>query len=105
MAKKQKTNLSQAIRDHLKANRSASAKETIEALAAKGIHVKEGLYYAVKTKIRGRKKRRLAVAAIAASSPSNNGHVDALTLVRKVKELAEQAGGMKRLKELVEMLG
>ncbi len=104
MAKKQKINLSQAVRDYLKANRKAKAKEVVEALAKQGITVQEGLVYAVKGQIKGRKKRRLAVAAM--TNPSSNGLVlDALTLIKKTKELAAQAGGMKKLKALLEMLG
>lgn len=103
---KQKTNLSQKVRDYLKANRKAKAKEVVEALAKQGITVQEGLVYAVKGQIKGRKKRRLAVAIITAA-PSSNGQVmDALTLIKKTKEkLAAQAGGMKKLKDLLEILG
>lgn len=100
---KQKTNLSQKVRDYLKANRKAKAKEVVEALAKQGITVQEGLVYAVKGKIKGRKKRRLAAVAIA--TPGSNGQLDALTLIKKTKELAAQAGGMKKLKDLLEILG
>lgn len=103
---KQKTNLSQEVRDYLKANRKAKAKEVVEALAKQGIQVKEGLVYAVKQKVRGKKKQRLAVAAMTITTSSSNGTViDALTLIRKTKELAAQAGGMKKLRELLELLG
>jgi len=103
---KQKTNLSQAVRDYLKANRKAKAKEVVEALAKQGITVQEGLVYAVKGKIKGKRKKRLAVAAMITPAPSSNGTVmDPLTLIKKTKELAAQAGGMKKLRELLEMLG
>lgn len=104
MAKKHKTNKSQAIRDYFKANRKASAKEVTEALGKQGIVVTEGLVYNIKGKIRGRKRRRIATASIQARG-GKSGTIDAIKLIQEVKTLAEKAGGMKRLKELLEILG
>ncbi len=95
-------NKSAAIREYLKGHRRAKAKTVVAVLADKGIDVTESLVYAAKRKVKSKRKRRLAAAAIAKSSP--NGTVDAITLVKKARELAVQAGGMKKLKELLEML-
>lgn len=96
-------NKSAAIREYLKVHRRAKAKTVVAALAEKGIDVTETLVYAAKRKIKGKRKLRLAAAAVAKSNP--NSTIDAITLVKKARELAVQAGGMKKLKELLEMLG
>ena len=96
------TNRSAAIRDYLKTHRKAKAKDVVAGLAEKGIIVNEGLVYAAKRKIKGKRRRRLAAVAIA-----KTGHntIDAITLVKKARELANQAGGIKKLKELLDALG
>ena len=48
---------SSAIRDVLKTNRKMMAKDVVSTLAAKGIKVNEGLVYAVKGYLKGRKGR------------------------------------------------
>lgn len=101
---KSKTNKSQAIRDYLRTHRRAKAKTVVEALGKDGITVNEGLVYAAKRKVRSKRKRRLAAAAIQAR-PGMNGTIDAIKLIQEVKTLAEKAGGMKKLKELLELLG
>jgi hypothetical protein len=101
---KSKTNKSQAIRDHFKANRKATAPEVVAALKEQGITVTEGLVYNVKGKIKGRRKRRLKAEAVATKNIRSNSHVDPVTLVKQARELAHQAGGIKKLKELLEAL-
>lgn len=101
---KAKINKSQEIRDYFKAHRRASAQEVVSALAGQGITVTEGLVYNVKGKIRGRRKRRLAAVAVATKN-SRNGAVDPVKLVQETKALAQKAGGIKKLMELLEALG
>lgn len=102
---KAKVNKSQAIRDYFKSHRKASAQEVISALAGRDITVTEGLVYNVKGKIRGRRRRRLAAVAVASKNIRKNGQIDAITLVKRARELANQAGGIKKLMELLEALG
>jgi hypothetical protein len=103
---KQKAPVSKSalIREYLKGNRKAPAKEVVEALAAKGITVTEGLVYMQKGKLKGKRQRRAKVirAARAAQATSNGNPV---VLIRDVRALAVRAGGYKMLKELVEALG
>ena len=110
MAKK-KVNMSQMVRDILKANPEMKAKEVVEALAGTGVN--EGLVYAVKGAMKEKKKRkkRVAKAAMAAvAQPSSNGQAtpasksDAITMIKEVKALAAKAGGYEKLKELVDAL-
>jgi hypothetical protein len=100
---------SQAIRDYLAANPNAKAKAVVEALAADGVEVNEGLVYSVKgaMKEKKRRKRRVARAATAATVKNNGtktGHADAISMIKDVKALAERAGGYEKLKELVDAL-
>jgi hypothetical protein len=96
MAKK--INKSQAIRDFLGQNPKATNREVMDALGAKGIKVSYNQVYFVKVK--GRKaKRRAAVKATRAAGLSNP-----VEAVMKVRALASEVGGMKSLKQLVDLL-
>jgi hypothetical protein len=104
MAKKKKgLSKSAAIRELLTENRKLSAKEVVAALAEKGIKVKAGLVYFVKGKIKGRRgrrrKARQMVARVAAT-----GNRDPVATILKVRAWAEQLGGMKNFKALVDAL-
>lgn len=101
---KQKINKSAAIREYFKQHRRASAQQVVEALAGQGIQVTTGLVYAAKRKIRGRRRRRLAAVAVATKNV-RNGAVDPVKLVQETKALAQKAGGIKKLKELLDVLG
>jgi len=105
--KKSGPNMSDAIREHLKANPGASAKDVTSALAEKGLKVKSSLIYFIKGKLKAKKQRKTRVvkAAQAATAGSNGrGHGDALTLIREIKALALKSGGIGKLKALVEAL-
>ena len=96
-------NKSEEIRQLLKANPKITAKEVVATLGAKGIQVKEHLYYFVKGHMKGRKKKaRKIVAQVATSTHVSKS--DALSTILKVKKLAEEVGGLKTLKALVEAL-
>jgi hypothetical protein len=107
-------NKSDEIRQLLKANPEIGAKEAIAALSAKGIKISDNLYYFVKGHIKGRKgkkKARQVVAKVAESNgvakvaeANNVPKSDALSTILKVKALAIDVGGLKKLKALVEAL-
>ena len=107
MAKqKNGVNKSEEIRQLLKANPKITAREVGDALEAKGIKASAKLYYLVKGKILGRQahknKPRKVVAKVAESTGS--GSTDALSTILKVKSWANEVGGMKKLRALVEAL-
>jgi len=107
MAKqKNGVNKSEEIRQLLKVNPKITAKEVCSTLGAKGIKVSEKLYYLVKGKMLGgqahKKKARKMVAKVAAST--GTGSADALSTILKVKSLANEVGGLKKLRALVEAL-
>ena len=107
MAKKSNgVNKSEEVLQLLKANPAIGAKEVVAKLAEKGIKISNALYYFTKGKMKGRKARQQkdqkAVARVAEST-----HVfrsDALSTILKVKAWANEVGGMKTLKALVEAL-
>jgi hypothetical protein len=116
MAKKSKSgevNKSAEIRALLTHNPASTAKEVIDTLAGRGIKVDPSLFYFTKGKMKGRKgrrkKARQMVAKVGATMgangvvPAKTG--DVIATILKVKHLAAEVGGLKKLKALVEALG
>jgi hypothetical protein len=101
MAKDKTVNKSSHIRDLLAQNPNTSVKEIVETLAKKGVTVTPNLVYLIKAKAKARKRRRVRqqVAQVVA-----NGKLDPVLLVRKVKALAAEVGGLGKLKGLLEAL-
>jgi hypothetical protein len=99
-------NKSEEIRQLLRANPNVSAKEVRDALRAKGIKISDKLYYLVKGKMLGKQSRKnkaqKMVAKFAAST--GTGNADALSTILKIKSCANQVGGLKKLRALVEAL-
>jgi hypothetical protein len=93
-------NKSTMIREAFAKNPKAKAKDVADALKAQGVDVSVNLVYLVKGKVAGGKKR----AAKAAKATPAASHGDALATIMKVKKVAEEIGGMKTLKALVEAL-
>jgi hypothetical protein len=99
-------NKSEQIRQLLKSNPEMSEKEAAAKLAEKGIKVSGNLFYFVKGQMKGKKARRKKVqrtlTQVAASTHVSRS--DAVSTIRKVKSWANEVGGMKTLKALVEAL-
>jgi len=101
MPRGKKTNKSQAIRDLLTATPEMTVKEVQAALSTKGLKVTDNLVYFIKGKMKAKTQRRKRVVR-AARAASANG--DPVALILEVKALADRAGGISKLKELVEAL-
>lgn len=97
-------NKSAAIREILKEQPMIKASEAIAALGAKGIKVAPGLFYLIKGKVAGGKKRGRKAGRKAAKVGVAGGSTDALATILKVKKLADEIGGMKTLKAVIEAL-
>jgi hypothetical protein len=103
-------NKSQAIRELLKQNPEIGATEAIDTLAKRGVKATANLYYFVKGKMTGRKSRRrkirknvekvMANGAMASTTATS----DVLATIKKVKGVAAEVGGLKKLAALVEAL-
>lgn len=99
---KSEVNKSQAIRDLIAANPKMKSSEIVKLLASKGIKVSANLVYAIKAKGKAKKRKQKREQAFAVGRQAVNG--DPVALIRGVKDLALQAGGIRHLKELVDLL-
>jgi hypothetical protein len=105
-------NKSEEIRQLLKVNPEMPVKEIVSTLAAKGLKITGNLVYFIKGKMKGRKgrKRKMerAMAKVAAVTENNGagsmGSGDVLSTIHKVKTLASEVGGLKKLHALIEAL-
>jgi hypothetical protein len=104
MPRRKKGSKSQAIREQLKQNPKATAKEVIDALAQKQIKVKPGLVYFIKGQVQQKKVARKRKAARVAKAGQKMQLADPVALIRKVKELAREAGGLENLNALIAVL-
>src|ERR1700730_16318891 len=113
MARKGQTgeiNKSEEIRQLLKANPKTTATEVINTLGQKGIKVNPSLFYFTKGKMKGRRGGRRKIQREVANVMGSNGAApttstgDVLATIKKVKGLAADVGGLKKLTALVEAL-
>ncbi len=98
-------NKSATIRELLAKDPKATVKEIVASCQEQGITVNPNLVYLIKSKMKEktqRAKRKRAEAAVAASEHA--GFVSPVELIIEVRRLAQKAGGMKHLKELVDLL-
>ena len=102
MAKKATVNKSDAIREYLSKSPKATSKEVVAALAEKGIKVAPSLIYFVKSK--AIHARRKASRESAAEGLRSSGMMNPVELVMRLKDLARDMGGIKKLKQLVDLL-
>lgn len=89
------------VRAFIEENPTATTKEIVAGLKAKGVRVSSTYVYGLRAmgKAKKAKAKRQKVAAM------SNGIADAADLVRSIKELAGKAGGYKNLESLVKVLG
>ena len=92
-----KVNKSQVIREVLAANPKADYKTVIARAAEKGAKVSQTMVYYVRSKL-GQAARRAKRDQAAATSRNP------VELVSRVKQLANEVGGIKNLKQLVDLL-
>jgi hypothetical protein len=95
-------NKSDAIREELAKNPKAGSKAITAALAERGIKVAPSLIYFVKSK--ASQKKRKARRELAEETSRQAGANNPVELVIRVKDLAREVGGMKYLKQLVDLL-
>src|SRR5258706_1080845 len=97
-----RSNKSDAIREALAQNPKAKSKEIIAVLAQKGIKVAPTLIYYVKSK--QNRARRRAKRALVAETYRKTASGNPVELVLRVKDLAREVGGIRNLKQLVDLL-
>jgi hypothetical protein len=105
MPKQQRgVNKAQAIRDMLTPSPQLSAKEVVDRLASQQIQVKPSMVYMIKGRITQLRAHQRIKAARVARAGQKTGSADPQALVLKIKELAQEAGGIGNLKALVAAL-
>ena len=116
MAKKQKLNKSQAVRDYLRANHQATNQEVADALAKKGIKVTANYVATLKSQAKRKRQARKAAttpaavpAAVAAEpalpeKPVTPAGTIALEHVKAVARTVQAMGGFDRLRDLLEVI-
>jgi hypothetical protein len=102
---KQKTdvNKSDEIRQLFNSNPKMPVSEVRSTLAARGIKVSDNLVYYVKGKMKGRKGRQKHVRQMVARVTAT-GNTDPVATIIKVKRWANEVGGLRKLKALVDAL-
>jgi hypothetical protein len=96
------TNKSEAIRELLAQQPAASVREIVSTLGQKGIKVRPTLVYFIRSKQRQQTRRQKRQRA--AENSARAGVADPVKLILAVKSLAQDAGGMRHLKQLVDAL-
>jgi hypothetical protein len=111
MAKKQKVNKSQAVRDYAKAHPEATSGEIAAALGKKGIKITAN--YAANIKSQSKKKRRTTkapkqaaetVTAVVEEKPIKTADMVTVEQVKKVADLMKMLGGFRGVDRVLEMV-
>jgi hypothetical protein len=104
MPRKDGINKSQAIRDLLHENPKIKAQDAIDRLSSQGIDVAPSLFYFTKGKVRGRRGRRRQMKSQVGKVMGSTVNGDIVSTIKKVKALAHEVGGYKKLHALIEAL-
>jgi arginine repressor len=111
MAKKQKANKTQAVRDYLKTHPKAMSGEIAAELSKQGIKVTPNYVSNIKTKLKKSRKPRKAAkqtqivesAEVGTEKPMKNGTLT-LDQVKKVSQLMKTLGGFPRVVEVLDVV-
>jgi arginine repressor len=111
MAKKQKANKTQAVRDYLKTHPKAMSGEIATELNKQGIKVTPNYVSNIKTKLKKSRKPRKAAkqtqivdtVEVATEKPVKNGTLT-LDQVKKVSQLMKTLGGFPRVVEVLDVV-
>ena len=91
-----KPNKSRAIRELFNQNPKMDSKTVIARLAEKGVKVSPTMVYYVRSKMNQAKRKEKQARVAATTNP--------VELVLRVKDLARELGGIRHLKQLVDLL-
>ncbi len=93
---------SEAVRELLRQNPRMKVRAVVAALNEKGVDVKPNLVYLIKSKMRRRRGRQKREEMLANSRKA--GIANPLELLLKIKQLANDTGGIRKLKQIVDAL-
>jgi hypothetical protein len=95
-------NKSAAVREIVQKNPKVSVRQVVFTLASQGIKVSNTYVYAIKTKMKAKKRKEKREKALETSN--SIGISDPVDLIREVKNLALRTGGLRNLRQLVDVL-
>ena len=95
-------NKSAAVKAILGKNPKTKVSEVVSTLAGQGIKVSHTYVYAIKSKGKAKKRKEKREKAVATSN--SIGVLDPVDLIREVKNLAMRTGGLRNLRQLVDVL-
>lgn len=97
-----RVNKSQAIRNLLATDPRADSKSVIAQLGEKGVRVSPTMVYYVRSKLKHAQQK--AKRERVAETSRGSGVANPVELVLRVKDLAREVGGIRHLKQLVDLL-
>jgi hypothetical protein len=95
-------NKSAAVREILATNPNMPTSDVLAALKQRGIKAHPNLVYLIKSKTRAKRRKQKREKALA--NGQQLGIANPVDLILEVRRLSEKAGGLKHLKELVDVL-
>jgi hypothetical protein len=95
-------NKTAAVREIFAKNPHTPVKEVVSTLAAQGIKISDNYVYMLKSKLYAKRRKVRREQAVATSN--SMGVLDPVDLIREVKNLALRTGGLRNLKQLVDVL-
>jgi hypothetical protein len=101
--KKNGVNKSEEIRQLFKSNPTMPVKDVVSTLAGRGVKVADNQVYFVKGKMKGRQGRHKKAQRMLANVVAT-GNTDPVKTILKVKSWANEVGGLKKLRALVDAL-
>jgi transcription initiation factor TFIIIB Brf1 subunit/transcription initiation factor TFIIB len=111
VAKSKDINKSEEVRKVLQEQPDLKARQIVDLLAEQGVTVQRSQVYAVmrslgKSPRKGRPGRRRGrpAGSTSAAASASVASVNPVTIITRIKDLASQVGGMKHLRELMEVL-
>jgi hypothetical protein len=100
-----KVNKTAAVKEALKANPKISTRDISELLKTRGIEVTIGYVSAIKSKMKGKRKKKVATAAPAAeAAPARPKDAVSIALLQKAKKMVKDLGGVKAAKQAIDAL-
>ena len=95
-------NKSALVREQLTMDPKIKVREIVEALGQKGVKIQPSLVYFLRSEMKRKARKRARLRAV--QSGVKAGIPNAAELVRKVKGLGRESGGLSNLKHLVDVL-
>lgn len=95
-------NKSDAVREILAKDPNTPVRQIVSTLDQRGITVHPNLVYLIKSKARARKRKQKRERAL--ENSRQMGVINPVELILEVRRLAEKTGGMRHLKQLVDVM-